>query len=294
MDGLISNIQRFSTHDGPGIRTTVFLKKCNLKCFWCHNPECLYSKLELQFFQNRCIKCMECLNLCNKAALEFDGTQITIDREKCDTCGKCIKVCPSNSLLISAKFMQSDELVEIIDRDKDFYRFSGGGITFSGGEPLLQKEFLIEVLMKCRKNAYHTAIESAFNVNWSIIERINELIDLFIIDIKTMDSAMHKYVTGSDNTLILSNIEKLDKLNKKIWIRCPIIPEINDTLKSVKEIAEFVKQLKNVEKVELIPFHKLAKNKYESLGMEYGASELESPSAEKMKILNQVVSDILS
>jgi pyruvate formate lyase activating enzyme len=289
LQGLISNIQRFSIHDGPGIRTTVFLKGCNLNCFWCHNPECLSSKIELQFFSNKCISCMKCIDICPKGVHLLENGKRTLHRESCTACGKCVKACPSRSLHLSGKWVSVEELLKIIDRDSPFYITGGGGVTFSGGEPLLQKDFLKEALLKCKQRGYNTAVESALNVPWSYLSDIVNLVDLFIIDIKTMDSSVHKSVTGTANELILENIKKVDMFGNKIWIRIPIIPGVNDNAETIEKVAEFIKKLKNIAKVELIPFHKLAINKYESLGMEYRASNLEVPSPELMKELNSVL-----
>lgn len=288
MEGLISNIQKFSTHDGPGIRTTVFLKGCNLSCFWCHNPESISSKIELQVFSSKCISCMKCMNICSKDVHSFENGTRILYRENCIVCGSCVRICPSKALLLSGESVTTEELVRRIERDSSFYKSSGGGITFSGGEPLLQKDFLMEVLLQCKKMGYHTAIESAANVPWTVFEDIYGLLDLFIIDIKTMDREIHKSVARVSNDLIINNIKKLDSLDKDLWIRTPIISGINDNVESINNIAEFVRKLKNVKKVELIPFHKMAINKYESLGMNYGAASLEPPSSQLMKELNSL------
>lgn len=288
MNGHISNIQRFSIHDGPGIRTTVFLKGCNLKCFWCHNPECLKSKIELQFFFNKCIFCMKCIDICPNGVYSLENDERTLNREKCTACGECVKACPSKALHLSGEWVLPEELLKRIDRDSPFY-LTGGGVTFSGGEPLLQMDFLKDILFLCKQRGYHTAVESALNVSWDLLSNIINTVDLFIIDIKTMDSSVHKSVTGTANDLILKNIKKLDSHGSKIWIRTPVVPGVNDNVETIENIARFVKELKNTAKVELIPFHKLAINKYESLGMEYRASNLELPSPELMKELNSVL-----
>jgi len=289
LDGLISNLQRFSTKDGPGIRTTVFFKGCNLNCFWCHNPECISRKIEIQIFDSKCISCKKCIEICPKEAHSLENGTRIFHKEKCITCGKCVSACPSKALQLSGERITVEELIEKIDRDSPFYKSSGGGVTFSGGEPLLQKKYLLEALCKCKKKGYNTAIESSFNVPWETIESINGLVDLFIIDIKTKDSNIHKSVTGRNNEQILDNIKKLDSLANEIWIRTPIIPGVNDNVESIINISEFVKKLKNVTKVELMPFHKLAINKYRSLNMEYKAANLNTPSPQLMKLLNEIL-----
>lgn len=289
MHGIVSGIQRFSTQDGPGIRTTVFLKGCNLNCFWCHNPECVKSKIELQVFSNKCISCMKCVEVCSKGVHSFEHGIRKLYRENCKACGKCVNICPSKALQLSGEKFGVEELIKKIDRDSPFYRLNGGGVTFSGGEPLMQKDYLKAVLLECRRKGYNTTLESAFNVPWESIKDINSLVDLFIIDIKTTDEYIHKSTTGVGNNLIMENIRKMDCLGTEMWIRTPIIPGVNDNLNSVLSISGFVKKLKNVKKLELIPFHKLALNKYNSLGMEYKAWNLEIPSQELMEKLNKIL-----
>lgn len=293
MNGIISSVQRFSTKDGPGIRTTVFLKGCNLECFWCHNPECISSKIEIQFFSNKCIGCMECIKACSQNALLLVDNNLYIDREKCNSCGGCTKLCPAKALILSGSNITAEELIKIIEKDKEYYFSSGGGVTFSGGEPMLQKDFLKEVLNKCKERNIYAAIETAANVPWSSLEEIYKLTDLFIIDIKVIDKTIHKNITGKDNNLILSNIQRLSNLGKKIWIRTPVIPEINDNIEAIKAIAEFINKVNKITKAELIPFHKLGINKYESLGKVYKASELKPISSETMSKLNDEFNNLL-
>ena len=290
MEGLISNIQRFSISDGPGIRTTVFLKGCNLRCFWCHNPECLNSKIELQFFKNKCLQCMKCIRVCPKGVHSFEGEEKVLQREKCTACGRCVKVCPSKALGLSGKYITADDLISVVEKDGTFYTTSGGGITFSGGEPLLQKEFLKEVLMLCKNRGFHTAVESAVKVPWSHLEDIHELVDLFIVDIKTMNPELHKKSTGAENISILENIKRISKLKNELWIRTPIIPGINDNIKSVQDIRSFAAKLNKNTKYELVPFHKLAANKYESLGISYSVQDLEPPTK---KLINSLYEQMI-
>ncbi|GFZ32099.1 glycyl-radical enzyme activating protein [Clostridium zeae] len=292
MNGLISNIQRFSIHDGPGIRTTVFFKGCNLNCFWCHNPECLRSKIELQFFFNKCIFCMKCIDICPNGVHSLENGERILNREKCTGCGQCIEVCPPKALNLSGELISIEELLKRIDRDSPFY-LMGGGVTFSGGEPFIQKNYLKKMLFLCKQKGYHTAVESALNVSWKSIEEISCLVDLFIIDIKTIDRLVHKSAVGEVNDTILENIKKLSYMGNEIWIRIPIIPSINDKVEDIVSIAEFIKKLKNVTKVELIPFHKLAINKYDSLGRNYKASELAVPSTDLINILNDKLKAII-
>lgn len=292
MKGIISNIQRFSIHDGPGIRTTVFLKGCNLRCFWCHNPECINNRVEPQYFQNKCINCMNCTTICQQGVHSTQGGKKVLQREKCIACGSCVKKCPAEALQLEGTYIQSEDLFNIIKKDRVFYDTSGGGVTFSGGEPLLQKEFLKETLILCKNESYHITIESAANLPWEYIQHIYEMVDLFIIDIKTMSNNLHKDCTGVENTLILENIKKLSSLKSELWVRTPVIPGINADVESIECIANFVNTLNNNVKHELIPFHKLAINKYDSLDRKYKGRDLETPTIEKMKLLIQVLERI--
>src|SRR5450759_1433782 len=309
--GIVFNIQRFSIHDGPGIRTTVFFKGCSLRCFWCHNPEGLHLKPEVQFFPSRCIGCGECVISCAQGAQELlpDGKRL-YNREKCVVCGKCVENCFSGGLQMNGKTMTVDEVLDEVRQDRAFYETSGGGVTLSGGEPMLQPDFAYHLLARAREEGIPTAVQTTSNVRWELIERILPVTDLFMVDIKSMDSAKHKAVTGVSNEQILENARRLAQACPAIIFRVPVVPTVNDTPEEIAAIAQFVTDLKTLRPpktqssqfnspmaesrplenpdLELLPFHRLAGDKYRSLSMDYHAAELETPSKEKMSALAEV------
>lgn len=301
--GTVFNIQRFSIHDGPGIRTTVFLKGCSLRCFWCHNPEGLHVNLEIQFTPSRCIGCGECVRACPDGAQELlaDGTRM-YHRDRCDLCGKCLDVCFSGGLQQVGKEMTSEEVMAEVRRDIAFYETSGGGITLSGGEPLIQPQFALAILAQAKAEGIHTAIETTSNVHWEVIESIFPVTDLVMMDIKHMDSARHREVTGVPNERILANARRLAESGKPVLFRTPVVPTVNDTPEEIGAIAAYIASIKSTRPgstpppgsavhasrpvenpdLELLPFHRMAGDKYRSLGMDYLAAPLETPSKEKM------------
>lgn len=282
-DGLITNIQRFSIHDGPGIRTTVFLKGCNLRCFWCHNPEDMDPRPEVQFFAERCIYCGACVEACPHGAHVMGGTgEHLFLRERCDGCGLCVETCYAKALvLVGTRLSVAAALQEIL-ADAAFYASSGGGVTLSGGEPLLQLEFAIALLDACRGAGIHTAIETAANLAWERLAAVLPLVDLVMMDIKHIDSAAHRAATGVPNERILANAARLGAQPQPLIVRTPIIPGVNDTPAEVAAIAEFVATLPNLLYYELLPYHPMAKSKYRSLDLDYRAAELVPPSAAHM------------
>lgn len=262
---LHTNLQRFSIRDGPGIRTTVFLKGCNLNCRWCHNPETIDQKRELQYFETKCLHCGLCKTVCPENCFFPEGG---VDRTaNCIFCGRCVEICPAKALSIAGYEVEVEALVQELLRDRIFFESSGGGVTLSGGEPLLQAGST-ELLKLLHQTGVHTVLDSAFNIKWERIEETLPWTSLYLVDIKAIDDDVHRQWTGCSNVQILENIAKLSEKNSNIWIRVPAIPGAN--LSQLPKIAEFLKTLPQQNLgVEVIPFHNFAAGKYRSLGLEY-------------------------
>jgi pyruvate formate lyase activating enzyme len=299
--GLIFNIQRFSIHDGPGIRTTVFFKGCSLRCFWCHNPEGRHARPEIQYFPERCIGCGECLDRCPNQAHTLKEEFHLYLRELCKNCGICTETCYANALELIGKYMTVDEVMEEILRDRMFYETSSGGVTLSGGEPVLQPQFAKVILMQCKEQGLHTAIETCGNYQWQQLESVLPFTDLIMMDLKTIDPIKHKSACGDSNEQILANAKRLALTDKPTIFRTPIVPTINDTFEDVGAIVKFVRNLVELRlkhnngqgrwaeiQFELLPFHRLAADKYRSLGLEYRARNLEPPTKERMQELAKI------
>lgn len=255
MNAMIFDIQRNSFVDGPGIRTTVFFKGCNLKCAWCHNPESQSPKKQMMIYKNKCTGCGKCLEVCPN------------NLEKCDFCGRCEIFCASDARKVCGREYTVDEVFSEVIKDKAFYDNSGGGVTFSGGECMLQIDFLCEILEKCKENGIHTAVDTAGNVPWEYFERILKYTDLFLYDIKLFDREKHKQYTGADNKVILDNLKKLFEGGASVWIRIPVIPGANDTEEEMRKIKEFLKPYSPL-KIELLCYHKMGEHKYDALNMQ--------------------------
>lgn len=251
--GIVFNIQKFSVHDGPGIRTTIFFKGCNLRCAWCHNPESQYSNLQVLFYKNKCTECGKCRSICPN------------ELKNCDFCGKCVSSCFNGARELCGKEYDSGTLFAEIIKDRAYYEQSGGGVTFSGGECMLQDEFLLALLKKCKESSIHTAIDTAGHIPWAIFEKVLPYTDLFLYDIKSMNSTTHRQYTGVDNELILKNLSNLLHMEKKVWVRIPIIPNVNDSPKEMQMIRDFFEEHGFPEKCELLPYHALGENKYAAL-----------------------------
>lgn len=272
MDGNIIDIKRFTIHDGPGIRSTVFLKGCPLKCLWCHNPEGIENRLNLWYFESKCIKCNKCIAACPNKALSIGSDNepyIKIDRALCQGCSKCIEVCPTSALCFDGKLMSSKEVADILLEDKAFYDQSGGGITISGGEPTFQYGFSLEILKLCKVQGVHTAIETCMHANWNVLEKFIDYVDLFIVDIKLFDSKKHEKYTGVGNELILANFKKLVSRNVDIHARIPLIPRMTATDDNIRDIAKFIHNLNNNIPLELMNYNPLAENKYRLMNKEH-------------------------
>lgn len=283
MRGLVTNIQRCSLHDGEGIRTTVFLKGCTLKCFWCHNPENIDPKPQLQYFNNKCIGCGKCEQVCSSGAQIITGGIHLFHRELCISCGKCFEFCPTRALVSCGVQMTIEDIMAEVEKDRPFYESSGGGVTLSGGEPLFQTDFTTELLKELKKAAFHTALDTCGNLPWKNLKDVIPYVDLFLYDIKVWDPLKHKKATGATNHIILDNLLKLGNWGKEIWIRIPVIPQVNNNRQDMEAIASFLQGLKGVKKIELLPFHNLAAAKYESLGLANRSDKLMLIDAHEME-----------
>lgn len=258
----IADIQRFCMHDGPGIRTTVFLKGCPLHCAWCHNIETQNSKPEILFYKNRCINCKKCFS-CEYGAHSFENEHI-LNHDLCISCGECVSLCPCNALELIGKDYTPEELLEIVMKDKAFYGKSGG-VTLSGGEPLFQKE-TIEFLKLCKENGIHTAIETCGFVSEDTIKKAIPYVDLFLWDIKDTNSKRHKEFTGVENEKIISNLMLADSFGAKTIIRCILINNVNAEIKHYKDVQKIILNLKNNLGAEVLPYHTYGSSKAEALG----------------------------
>lgn len=280
--GTIFNIQKYSVHDGPGIRTTVFLKGCPLKCWWCHNPESQNPRHEIMFFQERCTGCGVCVKRCPNEAIKISDNKALTDETKCRLCGKCADFCPNKAREYVGKEITVQALMDEIIKDEVFYDESNGGVTFSGGEPMLYADFLAEVLKACKQRGIHTAIDTSGFVAFDKFEKIIDYVDLFLYDIKLMDDRRHTKYIGFENGLILGNLKKLSDRGANIFVRMPIIAGINDDFENIEEAISFLSSL-NIIQVNLLPYHKMGMDKYRRLEMDYKLSGMEKPTDERMK-----------
>lgn len=301
INGVIFNIQRFSIHDGPGIRTTIFFKGCSLHCFWCHNPEGLHKDIEIQFYPDRCIACGDCVSACPEGAQHLENGQRIYDRSRCVVCGKCLETCYTGALEKTGEEVTVAQVMNEILQDRAFYSQSGGGVTLSGGDPLVQRDFTAELLKSCKAEGLHTAVETAVNCSWQLLESILPETDMIMMDLKHMDPERHRQCTGVSNERILANAARLTQMGKPIIFRTPVIPGVNDAPEEIAAIAGFIKKITDegrragfyqddAPRLELLPFHKLAASKYHSLGLDYRSEGLAPPTHEHMLLLGETAS----
>ena len=285
------DIQHFCTDDGPGIRTTVFMKGCPLRCKWCHNPESQTSGANLLYYPNKCLSCGLCVEACALKAHSIGELGHTIDRSLCEVCGDCASVCANNALSVAGKRLATDTVIREIAGDLQFYIASQGGVTFSGGEPLMQPDALIDLLERCAEQNIKTAVETCSYASPEVYRRVFGAADMMICDIKAISTDLHKEGTGVGSELILANLSTLFREYKgRIWIRIPVIPNFNDTVQEFEKIAEFLKG-KPAERVELLPFHPVGVSKYHSMGKASSYSGADRVSEEKLKVFRQTLMD---
>lgn len=285
---IIFDIQKFSIHDGPGIRTTVFLKGCPLSCTWCHNPESQNVNKEVLFDSEKCVLCGKCEIVCPNHAIDIKNNNLTTDISKCNYCGECTVYCIQGAREVVGKDYTVDEVMKEVMKDKVFYEQSNGGITVSGGEPLMQIDFVEELLKRLKEENIHTAVDTSGAVNFEILERASQYTDLFLYDLKLMDDEKHKEYIGVSNKNIIENLKKLSNIHDNINIRMPIIEGVNADNSHIEQTIDLIKNL-NIKKINLLPYHDIAKHKYKKLGLAYDCEKMSKPSDEKMNFFKKML-----
>jgi pyruvate formate lyase activating enzyme len=289
--GIVFDIKKFSIHDGPGIRTTVFFKGCPLRCWWCHNPEGLASEPELIFRASRCICCEACLSACEQDAISLNDCTPSTDISRCTLCGACVEACYAEAREIVGREMTVAQVMAEIERDVPFYDESDGGVTFSGGEPLLQWDFLLALLRACKAKEIHTAVDTCGFAPWEAFDAVREYVDLFLYDLKLMDDARHRQFTGVFNESTLSNLEALSRQGHNIIVRVPLVPGVNDDDANIRQTGMFLAGLPHLDGVDILPYHRMGSEKYEQLNKTYRLPETLSPSNERVAELAQVLEE---
>lgn len=291
VQGVIFNIQFYSIHDGPGIRTTVFMKGCPLRCIWCQNPESLSFAREVFFEVEKCSGCASCLQTCPVGAIGINNSKSRTDRNKCTACGRCADGCPAEARTMMGKIVTVEEVFVEVAKDNLFYQRSGGGVTLSGGEPLAQPQFAAGILKKCKDAGIHAAVDTCGHAEWQIAKEVLRYADLVLYDFKHMDGEIHKQLTGVTNGLILENARRIcHDLAIPMIARLPVIPGYNDAEENIRATAQFVSsELNNKVKLQLLPYHRLGTTKIERLEKNCFIDAIEPPTAEHMQALNQIV-----
>ena len=281
VSGLLMDIKRMAIHDGPGIRTTLFLKGCPLKCVWCHNPEGIAVKRQLAYFEHKCIGCGQCVDVCPRNAHSLAQTGHFLDRSACRQCGACVDVCLGDALKLYGQTVTVEDALKLVQEDRIFYG-NQGGVTLSGGEPLLQEAFVLEFLKAAKAAGINTAIDTCGFVPWKAYEAVLPYTDIFLYDLKHINAQQHLKFTGQSNERILENLQKLSAAGTRIEIRIPLGPGCNDDQKNLQETAVFLSKL-FIEKVRVLPYHALARSKYLALGLDDTMPQVPSPDKERVK-----------
>lgn len=293
--GTIFNIQRFSIEDGPGIRTTVFMKGCPLGCLWCANPESQSFELQVAHRDSKCRGCGACEQRCPRRAIsvieENGRPHSVIDRTLCVSCGACVTACNAGSLHIYGERRTVDEVFAEVRKDIGYYNNSGGGLTISGGEPMVQSDFAVELFMRCRRLGIPTALDTCGYYPTELIGKLDGLVDLVLFDLKLMDSELHRKYTGVDNALILRNLERYHQMGTEIFIRIPLIPGVNDTEENLTSAAKFISAFDRSLHIDLLPYHNYGINKFASLDRPYELAETKRQSPEKLTACKKIFDD---
>ncbi|MFA9392120.1 MAG: glycyl-radical enzyme activating protein [Prolixibacteraceae bacterium] len=268
MKGIIFDIQRFSLHDGPGIRTTVFLKGCPFECVWCSNPESIHPKPQLAYDFNKCSQCLDCIEVCPTGALSNSDGQLHVDFDLCNTCGKCVRKCSFSALKIYGEQMSSDEIIQEVLKDESYFKNSGGGITLSGGDPLFQFNFTFELLTKAKENGLNTCLETEGFAPPEQFRKILPLVDLFYFDYKLTDEELHLKYTGKSNGKVLNALQFLCENKANVVLRCIVVPGINDTEEHFQAIAQLSHRYEAIQGIQIMPFHSFGSGKYQQTGKE--------------------------
>ncbi|MEW6106742.1 MAG: glycyl-radical enzyme activating protein [Bacillota bacterium] len=283
--GFVFDIRRYSVHDGPGIRTTVFFKGCPARCAWCHNPESQEPGPEVMFWQRRCASCGACAAACPAGAIRMVNGYPVTSRETCSACGSCVRACRFDARTMVGRAMSVDEVMRELERDRIFYDESGGGATFSGGEPLAQPEFLEDLLAACRVVDIHTAVDTSGIARFELVEKLAPLVDVWLYDIKTVHPALHMKTVGCPNDEVLRNLRLLAAKEARIILRVPVIPGVNDDNESLAQLADLILSLggRRPERLDLLPYHKIGVDKYLRLGRTYGLQATEEPNKQHIE-----------
>ncbi len=287
--GIIFDIRKYSVHDGPGIRTTIFLKGCPLRCLWCHNPEGMDTAIEIAYRGDRCIRCGSCVTACTQGALSWIDEAPLTDKNICIRCGTCTDMCYTGARETAGKEMTVDQVMAEIEGDIVFYDESGGGVTLSGGEPLLQVDFARTLLENCKRKEIHTSIDTCGYALWEELRKVCEHTDLILYDLKLMDAEKHREYTGVSNDIVLTNLQNLSRLGHNIIIRIPLIPGVNDDNENIHGIGSFAASLPYINCIEILPYHGLGIHKYQRFLKQFTLSDIQPPSRERIsEIINML------
>lgn len=288
--GLIFDIKKFAIHDGPGIRTTVFMKGCPLRCAWCHNPESWKREPEILFYERNCIGCGKCFEVCPSGALRLEDGQRIYDCTICRHCWQCTEVCYAEATVKCGREATVEEVMAEVEKDLPFYQNSGGGMTVSGGEPTQQADFVRALMAESKRRGIHTALDTCGYARWEVLERLLEVTDLVLYDLKHIDSKRHRALTGVPNEPILTNLQRMAEKGIPFVVRIPVVPAHNDDEANIRGLGRFLSALKGgTVKAELLPYHRLAQSKYERLEMEYPLKDLEAPEREALEPFRDIL-----